>query len=216
MPDYSLELAAGAADGLRVAGVDEVGRGCLAGPVMAAAAVLDPGRLPAALLDALDDSKRVPRRKREDLAARLEACAAAARPAVWIGHGEASVAEIESLNILRAAHLAMRRAIESLRPAAAHALVDGNLLPPLPCPASAIVGGDGRSLSIAAASIVAKVRRDRLMAALDLVHPGYGFARNAGYGTAAHRDALARHGPTDVHRRGFAPVSQALKSFVPA
>jgi ribonuclease HII len=127
-----------------------------------------------------------------------------------LGVGAASVAEIDALNVLEATMLAMRRALDRLRLVPALALVDGNRAPLLACPARAIVKGDGRSLSIAAASIVAKVTRDRLMARLARAHPGFGWERNAGYGTAEHRAALARHGPTPHHRRSFAPIRKVL------
>ena len=200
MPDFSLEHALGVAP---VAGIDEVGRGPLAGPVLAAAVVLDPGRVPRGI----DDSKKLKAAERERIAAELRLCA-------QIGLGQASVAEIDTLNILQAALLAMRRAHEALCAVLgrmpAHVLVDGNRLPGLPCAATAVIGGDGKSLSIAAASIVAKVARDRLMGELALVHPLYGWERNAGYGTAEHLKALTHHGPTPHHRVTFAPVHNLL------
>lgn len=198
---------AGLAEGhLRIFGVDEVGRGPLAGPVTAAAALL-PRDLPGEVLDAIDDSKRVPAARRDWLAGRLHALAPC-----HVAH--ASVEEIEALNIRRAAHLAMCRAVAGLAARVGTpdlVLVDGHELPDaLPCPARAIVRGDAQCLSIAAASILAKVVRDRAMARLDPRWPGYGFARHAGYPTAAHRDALARLGPTPHHRRGFGPVDRLL------
>lgn len=197
MPDLSLEIALGGV----VAGLDEVGRGPLAGPVIACAVVL-PAALPAALL-ALDDSKKLSRKAREELsAAVLETCT--------VGLGEASVEEIDRVNILKATFLAMGRALEALGRAVDHALVDGNQIPPLPCNVRCVVGGDGLSLSIAAASVVAKVRRDRLMAELALAYPGYGWETNAGYGTAEHTEALRRLGPTPHHRKSFAPVAQMM------
>ncbi len=199
MPDLALESELGGV----VVGIDEVGRGPLAGPVVAAAVILDVARLPAALLRRLDDSKKLSKRLREDLAALLPETAV-------IGFGEADVAEIDRINILQATLLAMRRAYDALGRAADHALVDGNRPPRLPCPVRCVVGGDGKSLSIAAASVVAKVRRDRLMADLALAHPGFGWERNAGYGTAEHLDALRRLGPTPHHRRSFAPVAQYM------
>ncbi|MBC7157066.1 MAG: ribonuclease HII [Rhodobacteraceae bacterium] len=199
-PDFSRETAARAAGHARIAGVDEVGRGPLAGPVMAAAVILDPAAIPAGL----DDSKRLG-------AARRIALDRAIRAAATVGLGWASVAEIDALNILRASHLAMVRAVAALPVAAEFALVDGNLLPAgLPCPARAVIGGDARSLSIAAASIVAKVARDALMADLDRAHPGYGWATNAGYPTRAHLRALQDLGATPHHRRSFAPVRNIL------
>ncbi len=200
MPDFSLERALGV---LPVAGIDEVGRGPLAGPVLAAAVVLDPARIP----QGIDDSKKLKAAQRERIAGELQSCAV-------IGLGEASVAEIDRLNILQATLLAMRRACDALSlalgRAPAYALVDGNRLPGLACPARAVIGGDGKSLSIAAASIVAKVARDRMMAGLALVHPLYGWERNAGYGTAEHLKALTQHGPTPHHRVTFAPVHNLL------
>lgn len=202
MPDFSLEQAAGG----RVAGVDEAGRGPLAGPVLAAAVVF-PAGVPAALAAMLDDSKRL------TAAARQAACAAlwaaAARGEADCAVAAASAAEIGRLNILRATHLAMARAVARLRRPPDLALVDGNCAPPLACPVRCVVGGDGASLSIAAASILAKVTRDRAMARLDPRWPAYGFARHVGYPTASHRAALAAHGPCPHHRRGFGPVDRA-------
>ena len=199
MPDLALESEIGGV----VCGIDEVGRGPLAGPVVAAAVILDPARLPQALLDRLDDSKKLSKRNREELAELVPATAI-------IGFGEASVEEIDRLNILQATFLAMRRAYDALGRACDHALVDGNRPPRLPCPIRCVVGGDGISLSIAAASVVAKVRRDAMMAELALAHPEFGWERNAGYGTAEHLEALKRLGPTPHHRRSFAPVAQHM------
>ena len=198
-PDLSLEDAAAG----RVAGVDEAGRGPWAGPVVAAAVMFAAGGPPPALRATIDDSKRCAAPRRAALHAEILACADAAV-------GIASVAEIDSMNILQATLLAMRRAIVGLAAAPDLVLVDGNRTPRLPCPAQAVVGGDRRSLSIAAASIVAKVTRDRLMARLAVDHPGYGWERNAGYGTAAHRAGLARLGPSPQHRRSFRPVRTLL------
>ncbi len=199
-PDLSLENRALARGAGPVAGVDEAGRGPLAGPVVAAAVILDPARLP----EGLDDSKRLG-------PARCAALAPAIRAqAVW-AIGQASAAEIDALNILRASHLAMVRALAALPLAPGFALIDGHLIPAgLPCPAEAVVGGDGRSLSIAAASILAKAARDAIMAGLDRDHPGYGWAANAGYPTPAHKAALARLGPSPQHRLSFAPVRAAI------
>jgi ribonuclease HII len=202
MPDFSLESEHGG----RVAGLDEAGRGPLAGPVTAAAVVfLAPP--PVALARLLDDSKKL-------TAARRDAAFAALLDAARDGLLEhaiaaASAAEIGRLNILRASQLAMQRALARLPSVPDLALVDGNQPPRLPCAVRAVVGGDAASFSIAAASILAKVIRDRAMARLDLRWPGYGFAAHQGYPTAAHRAALARLGPTPHHRRGFGPVDQA-------
>lgn len=203
MPDFRLEAGC---DGL-VAGIDEAGRGPLAGPVLAAAVIFTRRRLPRALA-AIDDSKQLDAATRMALFAALRAF-----DGVLIGIGAASTAEIARLNILRATHLAMARALARLPAAPAVALVDGNQPPSLPCAVRCVVGGDGQSLSIAAASIVAKVVRDRAMAALDPRWPAYGFARNAGYPTACHRAALAQHGASPHHRGGFAPVDAARAAF---
>jgi ribonuclease HII len=200
MPDLALELSLGGV----VAGIDEVGRGPLAGPVVAAAVVLDRATLPPRLAAELDDSKKLTARRRDELAELVAVSCA-------VGIGRAEVAEIDSLNILNATFLAMRRAYQALGVAADWALVDGNRPPDgLPCPVRCVVGGDGLSLSIAAASVVAKVYRDRLMAELAGQWPGYGWERNAGYGTAQHLEALRRLGPTPHHRRSFAPVAQMI------
>ncbi|MDR2687914.1 MAG: ribonuclease HII [Oscillospiraceae bacterium] len=176
-----------------VCGVDEAGRGPLAGDVYAAAVILpEHYELPG-----LNDSKQCAAKVRERLCESIKAQAAA-----W-AVGIATVDEIAELNILRAALLAMRRAVEALRPAAACALVDGNQRPPLPIPCETVVRGDARCASVAAASIVAKVTRDHAMAALDEAYPGYGFAQHKGYGTQAHYEALARLGPCYAHRLGF-------------
>jgi len=185
---------------LPVCGIDEVGRGPWAGPVVAAAVILDPAAIP----DGLNDSKRLAPERRAELAALLEARA-------LVALGVASVAEIEAMNILQASFLAMRRAVLGLATRPALALVDGNKAPPgLPCACRPIVGGDGLVLSIAAASIVAKVARDRMMAALARQFPGYGWETNMGYGTRAHREGLARLGVTPHHRRSFQPINKIL------
>jgi ribonuclease HII len=208
VPDYRLEAAQGGI----VCGIDEAGRGPWAGPVVAGAVVvLDIRRLPRRLRRDLDDSKKLTPERRNELLTDMLAARAAGHLCFAIA--AASVVEIDRFNILRATYLAMSRAVARLPVAPAHALVDGNGLPPgLPCPASAVVGGDGLSLSIAAASIVAKVARDRLMAKLDAIVPGYGFAHNAGYGTPEHRAALARLGVSRHHRRSFAPVRLLLEN----
>lgn len=199
MPDLSLERQLGGV----VAGLDEVGRGPLAGPVLAAAVILDPARLPVRLLEKLDDSKVLSAKLRRELAAIITDCA-------QVGLGRAEVEEIDRLNILQAALLAMRRAYLALGVAADHALVDGNKAPDLPVPVRTVVGGDGISLSIAAASVVAKVARDQEMAELALRYPGYGWEKNAGYGTAQHMAALRDIGVTPHHRRSFAPVMKLV------
>ena len=207
MPDFAAEralaAALGAPSGGPVAGVDEAGRGPLAGPVVAAAVCFPDLALPAAVRALIDDSKKLPPRRRA-------AAHAAILETGTVGTGEASVAEIDRLNILQATMLAMQRAVAALAAPPAAVLVDGNRAPDLPCPARPLVGGDGLSLSIAAASIVAKVTRDRIMARLAADFPGYGWERNAGYGVAAHRAALAALGPTPHHRRSFAPVRGML------
>jgi ribonuclease HII len=183
-----------------VAGVDEAGRGPLAGPVIAAAVILPAGFS----LDGLTDSKKVPAVRREKFFAFLTTQTSV----VW-STGLAAVEEIDRLNILRATHLAMARAVGALPAPPDHALVDGLPVRDLPVPHTALVGGDALSLSIAAASIIAKVTRDRLMVALDAEYPQYGFARHKGYGVRHHLEALRHHGPCPVHRRSFAPVGQA-------
>ena len=199
MPDLAIERDAG---GL-VAGIDEAGRGPWAGPVVAAAVILESGTLSAKLATGIDDSKLIPRRRRELL---CDALRAESR----FGIGAASVVEIDRDNILAATLIAMCRALAALGVVPDLALVDGNRAPPLPCPVRTIVKGDTRSLSIAAASIIAKVMRDRLMTALAARYPEFGWERNAGYGTAQHRSALERLGPTPHHRRSFAPVMQRI------
>ena len=197
MPDFALEREAGG----RVAGVDEAGRGPLAGPVLAAAVVFPRG-VPDPLAAVIDDSKAL------DPAARARAFALlrAAPGQVEIGVGAASVTEIARLNILGASLLAMARAVARLPRPPDLALIDGNRAPALACPIRLVIGGDARSLSIAAASIVAKVLRDRAMARLAVRWPDYGWAANAGYATALHRAALLRIGPCPHHRAGFGTV----------
>ena len=200
VPDDRFELAARAKGFARVAGVDEVGRGPLAGPVCAAAVVLDPARVP----EGLADSKTLGKARRVALAAEI-------RRTACVGLGQASVEEIDRINILRAAQLAMVRALADLGAAADFALIDGPYLPrDLTCPGMALTKGDGRSVSIAAASIVAKVWRDGLMVDLAQQHPAYGWESNSGYPTAAHKAALKCHGVTLHHRRSFAPVRNML------
>jgi ribonuclease HII len=198
VPDFTYETAVMSHGARFVVGVDEVGRGPLAGPVTACAVRLDPARIP----QGLRDSKVLTAARRESLFAEIMAVAD-----VSIAH--ATVEEIDTLNILRASHLAMERAIAGL--SADHALIDGNLIPRgLTLPATAIVKGDAKCLSIAAASIVAKVTRDRIMVDLAQHYPGYGWDRNAGYPTKEHLEALLNLGVTPVHRRSFKPVHNIL------
>ncbi|MEO1679101.1 MAG: ribonuclease HII [Pseudomonadota bacterium] len=200
MPDLTHEDALRAAGARRIAGVDEVGRGPLAGPVTVAAVILDRASVP----EGIDDSKALTPRRRAALAAALHASAEVA-----IVH--ISVADIDRLNILQATMEGMRRALGALSAPPCHALIDGSRLPEaLPCPATGLVKGDARSVSIAAASIVAKVARDALMVELAQQHPGYGWDHNAGYATEMHRSALRNLGPTPHHRRSFAPVRNML------
>lgn len=196
-PDMMLEKAF--VDG-PVCGVDEAGRGPWAGPVSAAAVILHPRKVPKGL----DDSKKLSAKVREALEVEIKAKALA-----W-GVGFASVEEIAQLNILHATGLAMRRAVEALEPAPAYALVDGNYRFSLPCAVKTVVGGDAKSKSIAAASILAKVARDRLMAEMDLVYPGYGFAGHKGYRAPIHARALLELGPCEIHRMSWGPVKLAL------
>ena len=181
------------------AGVDEVGRGPLAGPVVAGAVVLGEN----CRIDGLRDSKRLSPRRREALAEEIKQ-----RAFAW-GLGEASVEEIDRLNILRASHLAMQRAVAAMDVEPDIILVDGHLLPDFAVPALAVVKGDGRIREISAGSILAKVARDALMCELDVQLPQYGFARHKGYPTPQHLAALAAHGPCHAHRRSFAPVREA-------
>ena len=185
-----------------VCGVDEAGRGPWAGPVSAAAVILDPARVP----EGVNDSKLLTHRARERLEGEIKASAIA-----W-AVGFASVEEIAALNILHATGLAMRRAVESPPVAPAFALVDGNYAFKLPCPIRTVVKGDAISVSIAAASILAKTARDRLMAEMDAVYPGYGFATHKGYGAPAHGEALTRLGPCPIHRMSWAPVRLVLSA----
>ena len=199
-PDYSIETDALSHGFTRIAGVDEVGRGPLAGPVMAAAVVLDPDRLP----DGLNDSKKLSAKRRGALLEEIEAYAE-------IGIGEACVEEIDTHNILRASHIAMLRAVAALPAPPDYVLVDGTMIPRgLNLPSAAIVKGDGRSISIAAASIVAKIRRDYVMSTLAQHYPGYGWESNAGYPTKCHKMALKNLGVTPHHRRSFKPVHNIL------
>lgn len=187
-------------EGQRIAGVDEVGRGPLAGPVVAAAVILDPARP----IKGLADSKKLSERRREELAEIIRE-----RALAW-ALGRAEVEEIDRLNILQASLLAMRRAVEALDPAAEFALIDGNRCPVLPCPSEAVIKGDAKVPAISAASIIAKVTRDREMVELDHRYPGYGLAGHKGYPTQAHCQALAELGVTEIHRRSFGPVKRLL------
>ena len=207
MPDWCFEDAVRHQFGqVSIAGIDEAGRGPLAGPVVAGAVVLDNTRVSSDLCQRLNDSKKLKPDTREAL---FQELALRAR----IGFGQASVVEIDKLNILQAALLAMARAVSNLgKPYPEYALVDGNHAPVLDCPSRCIIKGDSLSLSIAAASIVAKVQRDRIMRNLDLSFPGYGWAQNCGYGTQEHQNALIRLGVTPEHRKSFAPIRKILSS----
>jgi ribonuclease HII len=190
--------------GCPVCGVDEAGRGPLAGPVVAAAVILPP-RLARALSSSIDDSKKLLAPVREVLAEEIKAVAA-------VGIGLATVEEIDCYNILRASLMAMKRAVEALPHPPLLALVDGNHKPPLSIPVELMIGGDGLELSIAAASIVAKVHRDGLMRRLHEDYPHYGWHQNVGYATRQHRDAIRRHGATPHHRVSFAPVRDVIEA----
>jgi ribonuclease HII len=194
--------------GMAICGIDEAGRGPLAGPVVAAAVILPPqgkGRRPKGL----DDSKQLSAEAREELAAKIRAVAV-------VGVGVASVEEIDTLNILRASHLAMRRAFDELikvqTPVAA--IVDGNMAPDLPCPVEWVIDGDVIVPIVSAASIIAKVERDRLMTELCAQYPGYAFSKHKGYSTSEHFEALNRLGPCAIHRKSFKPVQDALQAHL--
>ena len=196
-PDYSVERSLKYD---RIAGIDEVGRGPWAGPVTAAAVILDPQAIPIGL----NDSKKLTEAKRVTLAEVIHATAS-------VGIGSASVEEIDSLNILQASYLAMRRAVDALPEPPDYVLVDGNRMPPeMPCDGQTIIGGDAKSASIAAASIVAKVHRDNYMSQLATEFPAYGWETNRGYGTQMHQVSLLSHGPTQHHRRSFKPIYNML------
>ena len=197
-PDFSIERKAMRKGARLVCGIDEAGRGPWAGPVVAAAVVLDPKCIP----HGLNDSKKLSEARREAL---FEPIMASAR----VGIGIAEVDRIDRDNILQATLWAMAQALDQIE-GVALALVDGNRAPALTCPVQTIVEGDAKSLSIAAASIVAKVTRDRIMVGHDQAYPGYGFARHKGYGTALHQEALRRHGVTPLHRTSFAPIAALL------
>ena len=204
MPHYIFEARALKTMTGPIAGVDEAGRGPLAGPVIAAAVILDRKRIPKGL----NDSKQMTPEAREEAFARIMGCAV-------VGVGEATVDEIDLVNIRQATHLAMARAVRALSVPPSFALVDGNDPPALPCRCDVIVDGDARSVSIAAASIIAKVTRDRMMRALHEEHPGYGWITNKGYATDEHVEALNRLGPCRHHRRSFAPVYHILRPVNP-
>jgi ribonuclease HII len=204
VPDFSLEIEAGANDGVLVAGIDEAGRGPWAGPVVAAAVILDMSTLPSDLAACIDDSKALTRAEREEIFEALKSCAV-------IGIARADVEEIDAINILQASLKAMRRAVRRLPTRPTFALVDGNVRPRLSkCKVRTVVGGDALCLSIAAASIVAKVTRDRLMRWHARRHKGYGWETNVGYGTRQHRLALDELGLTPLHRRSFRPIWERL------
>jgi len=198
VPHWKHEIEAGLNDGIVVCGVDEVGRGPLAGPVIACACIL-PQDLSKRFQRRIKDSKQIDAEEREEVAAILRE-----KSAFCVGRAE--VQEIDSINILRASHLAMLRAFEGLPSRPTHALVDGNQPPNLPCPITCIIGGDAISLSIAAASIIAKVERDKIMRELAAEHPLYGWDHNVGYSTREHLAAIRQHGPTPYHRKSFRPI----------
>jgi ribonuclease HII len=209
MPDFAFERRC---KGL-VCGIDEAGRGPLAGPVVAAAVILDPRRFPKTLRDVLDDSKVLSLEQRETCYRALRR--GVQRDAVRIGVGAASVHEIDRINILRAALLAMARAVAVLGVRPDVALVDGSIAPPIDCEVQTVVKGDALSFSIAAASVVAKVTRDRIMRGLASRYPGYGWETNVGYATQVHGEAIRRLGITRHHRLSFAPVRLAAEGELP-
>ena len=200
MPDFQLEQKWGAG----VAGIDEVGRGPWAGPVLACAVILNPDDIGATLLEGLDDSKKLTAKQREELYLSLT-------QTLEHAIGVASVEEVDALNILQASLLAMRRAVAALPTKPRAALVDGNRDPDLGIPTELVVKGDSRSFSIAAASVIAKVTRDRMMADLARAFPGYGWEKNAGYGTAQHQSGIKEFGITPHHRRSFKPIAKILQ-----
>lgn len=205
MPDFEIE------DGfdVPVAGIDEAGRGPWAGPVVAGAVVINDRNIDKALLEGLDDSKKLSAKKREQLYDKLFAEEKAGR--LFIGIGTASAEEIDRLNILQATFLAMKRAAEALKIKPQAAIVDGNQNPKgFACPTRTVVRGDAKSYSISAASIVAKVYRDRLMSEMAKKYPYYGFEKNAGYGTAAHINGLKEHGICPEHRKSYKPIKKIL------
>jgi len=206
VPDFSIEDSARSKGYFFIAGVDEAGRGSWAGPVVAGAVILEADKLIPPLRSELDDSKKLTARKRQMLFEILPTCA-------LIGVGIADVNEIDRLNILEASFLAMARAISDLPRKPGYVIVDGNKVPDLPCPSEYVVKGDSRSLSIAAASIVAKVTRDNIMVKMAKTYTGYGWERNAGYGTQEHKVALERLGVTEHHRKSYAPIIKILSKI---
>ena len=212
MPTFRMEMSLGG----RVAGIDEAGRGPLAGPVVAAAVVIDPKRVPRSLVRKIDDSKQMQRDAREEVFAKLMTYSG---DGFWFGIASASVEEIDSINILQATFVAMTRALDGMVAVLGcvpdAALIDGNRAPKaMPCKVETVIDGDAKCVSIAAASILAKVTRDRQMVELARDFPGYGWATNVGYGTPEHLDGLARLGPTLHHRRSFAPIAQLTLPLV--
>ena len=207
MPDFSLEESLGLSTSAVIVGVDEVGRGPLAGPVTAAAVFVDRQKITLDLLTKIDDSKKISQKKHATISKQIESIAI-------IGIGWASSGEIDQLNILEATMLAMQRAISCLRKQIIsdpdYILIDGNKVPRLDFPSKAIVRGDEKSLSIAAASIVAKNKRDAFMTSLSKLYPGYGWEKNVGYGTGEHLAAIEREGITVHHRRSFKPIAKYL------
>lgn len=199
MPDLELELEARSNGHSVIVGVDEAGRGPLAGPVSAAAVILPEGYSHPLL----DDSKKLSEKKREQIYADIME-----DERIRWGHSYAEVEEIDSINILKATHAAMARAVEQLEANSPFCLIDGLAVPNFPYDSQGVVKGDGKSLSIAAASIIAKVKRDHMMIAYGEEFPEYGFEKHKGYGTKAHLAALEEHGPTKIHRKSFAPVAQ--------
>lgn len=200
-PEFDYSAFQKTYSGVLYAGVDEVGRGPIAGPVVAAAVILDP----AHNIQGLADSKKLTEKKREALYEEIISSS------LSYAIARASVEEIDSINILHASMLAMKRAVEMLEPSAEFVLVDGNRCPELAVPAWAVIKGDAKVAAISAASILAKVTRDREMVALDAQYPGYGLAKHKGYPTKAHLDALSKNGPNELYRRSFKPVSKLLK-----
>jgi len=203
MPNWEYEIAARQQGYRVIAGIDEAGRGPLAGPVSAAAVVLPEGYV----VEGLNDSKKLTEKARERIYAQLMA----SEDVLW-GHSFGEPAEIDEVNILRANDAAMARAVAQI-PAVDYVLIDGRPVKNFPLPSEGIIKGDSKSLSIAAASIIAKVKRDHEMVRYDAEYPEYGFAKHKGYGTVAHREALKKFGPCPIHRRSFAPVAEAARLF---